>query len=224
MTKQRAFAIAAAISWFYLALSLTLTAFNVYPPTEVLPHAFGDNSDGIAGFFGRIFDWFSYFTILSNIVVAVVTTMLARSLHRTSTTWATLRMDSLVMISVTGLVYAIVLAPGANPQGLEILTNSLGHYIIPALTVVLWLLIGPRKQLRPITIFTALIIPIIWAVYTLIRGAFINGYPYGFLNVAEIGLGPAIINIIGVAVLGMVIGAIYWLIDKLLPQRSGMKK
>lgn len=224
MTKQRAFAIAAAISWFYLALSLTLKAFNVYPPLEVLPHAYGDNPDGIAGFFGRIFDWFSYFTILSNIVVAVVTTMLARSLHRTSTTWSTLRMDSLVMISVTGLVYAIVLAPAANPQGLELVTNSLGHYIIPALTVVLWLLIGPRKQLRPITIFTALIIPIIWAIYTLIRGAIINGYPYGFLNVAEIGLGTAIVNIMGVAVLGIIIGTIYWVLDKALPQRSGMRK
>lgn len=224
MTKQRAFAIAAAISWFYLALSLTLKAFNVYPPLEVLPHAYGDNSDGIAGFLGRIFDWFSYFTILSNIVVAVVTTMLARSLHRTSTTWSTLRMDSLVMISVTGLVYAIVLAPAANPQGLELVTNSLGHYIIPALTVVLWLLIGPRKQLRPITIFTALIIPIIWAIYTLIRGAIINGYPYGFLNVAELGLGTAIVNIMGVAVLGIIIGTIYWVLDKALPQRSGMRK
>ena len=224
MTKQRAFAIAAAISWVYLALSLTLKAFNVYPPLEVLPHAYGDNSDGIAGFLGRIFDWFSYFTNLSNIVVAVVTTMLARSLHRTSTTWSTLRMDSLVMISVTGLVYAIVLAPAANPQGLELVTNSLGHYIIPALTVVLWLLIGPRKQLRPITIFTALIIPIIWAIYTLIRGAIINGYPYGFLNVAEIGLGTAIVNIMGVAVLGIIIGTIYWVLDKALPQRSGMRK
>jgi hypothetical protein len=220
MTKARAFAIAAGISWFTMALSFALNLFDVYPATEVLLYSFGNNAEGAAGALGRVIDWFSYFTNFSNVLVAIVLTMLARNLYRTGLVWGTLRMDSLLMISVTGLIYAIVLAPNAEVQGLQIVTNALAHYIIPVLTVLMFLILGPRRQLSFATVFTALIIPILWAVYTLIRGAIINAYPYGFLNAAELGLGTAIVNIAGIAVLGIIIGLIYWALDRLLSRKA----
>lgn len=220
MTKARAFAIAAGISWFDMALSFILNLFDVYPSTDVQPYSYGLNAPGIEGALGRVFDWFSYFTNLSNVLVAIVLTMLARNLHRTGLLWGTLRMDSLLMISVTGLIFAIVLAPDSSPEGLYIVTNALSHYIIPVLTVLMFLILGPRRQISFATIFTALIIPIAWAVYILIRGSFIDAYPYGFLNAADLGLGTAIVNICGVAVLGIIIGIIFWALDRLLSRRA----
>lgn len=220
MTKARAFAIAAGISWFAVGLSFLLTVFNVYPSTDVEPYALGNNPDGFAGLIGRLIDFFSWFTYLANILVAVVLTMLARNLQRTGLLWGTLRMDSLVMISVTGLVYAIMLAPNAELEGLQYVTNALNHYIIPILTVIMFLLLGPRRQVSFATVFTALIIPIGWAFYALIRGSIINAYPYGFMNVAEVGLATALVNIAGVAVLGVILGLIFWMLDRLLSRRT----
>jgi len=219
MTKSRIFAITAAISWFAIGLGFVLNVFNVYPEAVVEPFAYGNNPDGIDGLIGRAIDFFSYFTYLSNIIVAIVLTMLARNVNRHGAVFATLRMDSLVMISVTGLIYYLLLAADANPQGLQIVSTSLLHYVIPILTVVVWLLIGPRGLFRLWTVFAALIIPILWAVYAMVRGAIIDAYPYGFLNAQELGLGTALTNIGGVAILGIVIGVIYWAIDRLLSSR-----
>lgn len=219
MTKSRIFAISAAISWFAIGLGFVLNVFNVYPEPVVEPFAYGNNPDGIDGLIGRTIDFFSYFTYLSNIIVAIVLTMLARNVNRHGAVFATLRMDSLVMISVTGLIYYLLLAADANPQGLQIVSNALLHYIIPILTVVVWLLIGPRGLFRLWSVFAALIIPILWAAYAMVRGAIIDAYPYGFLNAQELGLGTALTNIGGVAILGIVMGVIYWAIDRLLSSR-----
>jgi fluoride ion exporter CrcB/FEX len=40
------------------------------------------------------------------------------------------------------------------------------------------------------------------------------------LNAAELGLGTAIVNIAGIAVLGIIIGLIYWALDRLLSRKA----
>jgi len=220
MTTRRLFAIGAGITWFGLALGMALTILNVYPPVDIPPNSLGENSDGLAGLFGRVVDSLSYFTNLSNLLVAVVLTMLARNPERRGAVWSAVRMDSLVMISITGLIYAIVLALDAQVEGLDIIVNAMKHYIVPAMTVLLWLLLGPRRQLTFGSVFTALVIPIAWAGYTLIRGEFIAAYPYGFLNVVAYGLPAVVVNIAGVAALGIVLGLLFWGIDRLLGSRQ----
>jgi hypothetical protein len=222
VTRRQLFAVAAAITWFGVLLGFILNVFDVYPEAEVDPFTYGNNGDGLSGLIGRTIDFFSFFTYLSNIIVGIVMTMLARNPDRKGAVFATLRMDSLVMISITGLVYAIVLAPDADPQGWQIISNAITHYIVPILTLVVWLIAGPRGLFRFWTVLTALIIPLTWAAYAMIRGAFINAYPYNFLNVAELGLGTALVNLGGITVLGIVLGIIYWAIDRVLSRRSAL--
>lgn len=220
MTTRRIYAIGASITWFGLALGMALTIFNVYPPVDIQPNSLGVNGDGVPGLFGRVVDSLSYFTNLSNLIVAVVLTMLARNPDRGGRVWHAVRMDSLVMIAITGLIYAIVLAPDAQVEGLDIIVNAIKHYIVPVMTVFLWLLVGPRGQLTFASVFTALVMPITWAAYTLIRGEFIQAYPYGFLNVIAYGLPTVLTNIAGVAALGIVLGLLFWAVDRLLTLRQ----
>ena len=220
MSIRRAYAIAAGITWFGLGLGLILTAFNVYPPVNVPPGLFGVNPDGLAGLVGRVVDSMSAFTNLSNIIVAIVFTMLARNPDRGGRVWHAVRMDSLVMISITGLIYAIVLAPNAQVEGLDIIVNALKHYIVPVVTVALWFIVGPRRQVTFASVFTAIVIPITWAAYTLIRGHFIEKYPYDFVNVVNYGLPAVLTNIAGVAALGIVLGLVFWAIDRLISGRG----
>ena len=104
------------------------------------------------------------------------------------------------MITITGLVYAIVLAPDANPVGLGVYTNIGYHYISPWATVLGFLLFGPRPRFRVKTVFAMLAIPVVWLTYTLLRGLLLvtphrrlrpqlgepqNWYPYPFIDVND---------------------------------------
>ena len=220
MSIRRAYAIAAVITWFGLGFGLILSALNLYPPVDVPPGLFGVNPDGLAGLAGRVVDYMSAFTDLSNIIVAIVFTMLARNPDRGGRVWHAVRMDSLVMISITGLIYAFVLAPDAQVEGLEVIGNTLKHMIVPVMTVALWLIVGPHRQVTFASVFTAVVIPITWAAYTLIRGHLIERYPYDFVNVVAYGLPTVLTNIAGVAALGIVLGLVFWAIDRLLSGRG----
>lgn len=217
---QIAFGIIALLAWFGMALNFVLTVLGVYPSTNTNPTLLGFNEPGLAGLPGRVFDFFTYFTILSNIVVAIIFTMLWRNPERRSTVFRTFFLDALLMISITGLIYGIVLAGGAHPQGLEHVTNTIEHYIVPALVVIVFIIYGPRRMIRLGTVFSALILPICWAIFALIRGGVITAYPYGFLDVADLGLTQVLINIVGVAILGIIIGLIYLLIDRLRSRKA----
>lgn len=220
---KAAFGATALLAGFGMALNLTLTALGTYPSTQTVPTLLGFNEPGLAGMPGRVFDFLSYFTILSNVVVIVVMAMLWRDPGRAGGVFRVLRMDALVMITVTGLIYWVVLAGSAELQGLEHVTNLIEHTLVPIATVVVFLVFGPRGQFRLSTVFAALILPIAWAVVTLVRGAVISAYPYGFINVAQHGYASVLTSIAGVAVLGILIGLLYLGLDRLLVrmQRAG---
>jgi hypothetical protein len=214
------FLVNAVVAWIGLVLQLVLSAGGFYPSTETVPSQTGyANALGAAGAFGRIVDYASYFTIWSNIVVAVVLTLLALQPGRDSPTLRVLRLDSLIMITITGLVYAVVLAPTATNVGWQIPGNFFVHQATPALTIVVWLVVGPRGWIRWSTIAPAMILPLVWVAYTLVRGAVISGYPYPFIDVVRHGYGQVLINVVGVAVLGVLIAAILLGVDRLLSRR-----
>jgi hypothetical protein len=214
------FLVNATVAWIGLVLQLVLSAGGFYPSTDTVPSQTGyANALGAAGAFGRIVDYASYFTIWSNIVVAVVLTLLALQPGRDSPTLRVLRLDSLLMITITGLVYAVVLAPTATNVGWQIIGNFFVHQATPVLTIVVWLVVGPRGWIRWSTIAPAMILPLVWVAYTLVRGGVISGYPYPFIDVVRHGYGQVLINVVGVAVLGVVIAAILLGVDRLLSRR-----
>lgn len=219
-TGRRAFGAVALLVWFSLGLNLILTALGVYPSTTTQPSILGyANPDGLAGAFSRVIDFLSYFTILSNIVVAVVLTALWRGVAQTPV-WRALRMDSLIMITVTGLIFAIVLAPNVQLEGLQYVTNTIEHYLAPVLTVVTFLVWGPFGWFRLSTVLTALILPILWLGYTLLRGAVIDAYPYGFIDAATLGYATSLRNIAGVLVIGVVLALVFLGLDRLRSRRT----
>jgi ribonucleoside-diphosphate reductase alpha chain len=123
---------------------------------------------------------------------------------------------TILMISVTGIIYQALLASGAKNVGLELVTNFFLHQLTPIVVVVVWLLVGPRRQFKWLDIPLALILPIVWAVFALVRGTVINAYPYGFLDIDKHGLGTVIVTVIAIAIFGVIISAIYLGLDRLL--------
>ena len=215
--SRLAFGLNAILAWVGVLGSLTVDATGVVIVPQFGPSYFGGHADGLAGSIPRVIDNLSYFTIWSNILVAITTTMIYRNMNRSSQRLKVLRLSSLMMITVTMLVYILILAPDANPQSWNVYTNLLLHYITPPVTILVWLFFGPRKWISWKIIFNALLIPITYILYTFARGAVIGKYPYGFINVVELGYVGAIIGTGVVLVLGLIIFLIYFIIDKLIP-------
>ena len=76
---RTAFGATAILAAFGMVLNLALSALGTYPSTQTVPSLLGFNDSGSAGAPGRILDFLSYFTVLSNIIVAVVMAMLWRN-------------------------------------------------------------------------------------------------------------------------------------------------
>lgn len=192
--------------------------------------------------------WFtlSYFTVWSNIVTFIANWMLVANPQRDGHMWRWFRMTSLVMITVTGLVYAIVLAPIYHPVGLGVYTNLGFHYIVPWATFLGFLLFGPRPRFSRREVFTMLTIPVIWLIYTLLRGlltlqpppeapAVVLGepqhwYPYPFIDVNDPsplvpgvdlgGYAGVAVNIVMIVILGLAFGFMFLGLDRALSRKA----
>ncbi|MEV6110353.1 Pr6Pr family membrane protein [Streptomyces sp. NPDC051940] len=136
----------------------------------------------------------SYFTIESNILVLVAAATLVRRPDRDGRLWRVLRLDALLGIAITGLVYAVVLAPKVHLTGAALWATIGLHYVAPPATLAGWLLFGPRPRIDAATVRRAFVWPVLWIAYTLLHGAVSGWYPYPFLDVAERGYARALLN------------------------------
>ena len=159
----------------------------------------------------RIVNFFSFFTVLSNITVAVTTGLLAVRLDRRSTLLRTLRLDGLVAIAVTGVVFHLTLSDLQELTGWNAFADFVLHTLSPILAVLGWLIFGPRGALSRRIVVLAVIGPVIWIAYALVRGANVQDrfgddyYPYPFMDVQEHGYPVVLVNVSIVAVLFLAI-------------------
>ena len=219
-TARILFTINAIVALTGLIIGFTLTVLGTYPSLNTNPTMLGNPDQGVLS---RIFDYFTYFTIWSNILVAVISIMLAVRPDRDSFVFRVLRLDSVLMITVTGIVYNVVLAGSAKLQGLEVVSNLFDHVLTPLVTVLIWLFIGPRGWISWRIIGAVLILPIIWLAFALARGAIIDAYPYGFVDAAEFGYATVAINVLGIIVMAVILCLILWGIDSVIRRFTGRR-
>ena len=166
----------------------------------------------------RIVRLFSYFTVQSNILVLVTSWLLVLKPDRDGRVFRVARLDALLCIAVTGLVFHTVLAEdGAQLTPSGNLAGFLLHTLSPVGAVVVWLLVGPRPRFDGATVWWSVAYPLAWIAYTFVRGAFVAWYPYPFLDVAAIGPGRALLNTAAVAVLFLALAGLLGLVDRRLP-------
>ena len=165
----------------------------------------------------RLVRLFSYFTIQSNVLAAIAAGMLLWRPDRRGRVFAVVRLDALLCIAVTGIVYHAVLAglQELTPSGA--LANLMLHTVVPVGTVVAWLVVGPRPRLSPAVVGWSLVYPLGWIAYTFLRGAVVDWYPYPFLDVSEIGLQSALVRTGVVAVIFLVLAFAVLGLEKILP-------
>ncbi|WP_158602825.1 Pr6Pr family membrane protein [Jiangella rhizosphaerae] len=169
----------------------------------------------------RVANFFSYFTVQSNLLVIAGCLLLAADPWRDGRFFRVLRLTGLVGISVTGVVYATLLAPIVDLDGIAMATNVGFHYISPVMAVAGWLAFGPWPRFDARTVALSLVWPVAWLVYTLIRGEVVDWYPYPFIDVIELGYGRTLLNAAGVTVLLLGVGWLFTAGDRRLGVRAG---
>ena len=134
----------------------------------------------------------SYFTIQSNLLVAVTAAQLARDPFRDGRWWRAVRVAAVVGITVTGLVHFVLLRPLLDLEGLSLVADKLLHMVVPVVAVLGWLVAGPRPRAPWRDALPALAWPVAWLVWTLLVGAVTGWYPYPFLDVGAEGAGSVV--------------------------------
>lgn len=146
----------------------------------------------------RVVNQLFFFTILSNILVAVVFGLLAVRLDRPSLLFRVLWLAALVDIVVTGVVYYLVLDQ-VHETTLGLVASTILHAVVPIVAVVAAAVFGPRKMVSGQVAGLAMLVPLAWLVVTLVRGAIIDWYPYPFIDVNEYGYGRVLLNVLVMA-------------------------
>jgi len=198
----------AVLTWAALVLQFVLVIRGGVVLDEVDPPALGT----------RLIRFISYFTILTNLLVAITTTTLALGQTIAPRWWKVLRLNAIVGIAVTALVHWFFLRPLLDLSGADYLADKLLHVVAPLVALIGWAVFGPRGKVETSLLLPSLIYPIGWLVYTLVRGAIVDWYPYPFLDVGLHGYPRALLACTAVAVLLL---ALTWAAIKLDPRLPG---
>lgn len=170
-----------------------------------------------------IANFFSFFTVLSNVAAAVVllcAAILAIGKRRTiePPSLSVLLVTVTTFMIITGVVYNVLLRNVELPQGSAPVpwSNEVLHLIAP-LFLLLDLLLAPvRRRLPWRVLWAVLAFPIAWVTYTLVRGPMVVNpvtsqpywYPYPFLDPYGPGGWVAVAGyVIAIAITFVVVGA-----------------
>lgn len=177
-------------------------------------------------------NFFSFFTIDSNILSVVVllvgAVLLLQGRGEDPLWFAVARASVTAYMATTGIVYNTLLRGVEVSEGATLgWSNEILHVAGPLVVVVDWLFAPGRRRLEWKHIGLIVVFPIVWAVYTMIRGPFVQDptqavlnpdyvigwYPYPFLNPANSELGYVSVGfyvVLIAAVIGGVGATIIW--------------
>ena len=157
-----------------------------------------------------VVNFFSFFTIQSNIigVVAITIAALAGPRARSSVWLSQLRGAATLYMAITGMIFSLLLS-GADVQTPIPWVNSTLHYVFPLFIVIDWLV---DRSVRPLSFKQGLIFlsyPVAYGIYSLIRGPIVDWYPYPFLDPRTNGYTFVAVMMVVVAIVGL---ALAWLL------------
>lgn len=134
----------------------------------------------------RIFNYFSFFTIESNILAILWFNLASINKDKNNYLYKSeVRGAIAVYLAITSIVFFVLLGKQFSDVNF---INSYGlHLIIPILYIYDWLFDKNKQKIKTTVILYWLIFPALFTIYTLIRGSITHWYPYFFLSPIETG-------------------------------------
>lgn len=147
----------------------------------------------------KLINVISYFTILCNSLIAIslsFSTFFPKTKLGIFFSNLSVKTAIALYIFIVFVVYNTVLRGIWKPTGWQLFLDNMLHVLIPILYILYWLFFVTKGKLNWKNGFYWLLFPLIYLIYSLIRGSVVNWYPYPFLNASKLGYGQVSINII----------------------------
>ena len=141
--------------------------------------------------------FFSYFTILTNSVIALETLfcfITARSRWSKSLPHSSLETAMAVSIFFVAVCFFVLLRHVVHFTGLALVAEYVLHYLVPTLFLLYWGFFSSRHHLPLRHALWWVAYPFFYFLYLLAQGWRTGLYPYPFINAAEIGYHRTLIN------------------------------
>jgi hypothetical protein len=164
--------------------------------------------------------FFSYFTILTNTLVATVLTCAVAERESAARRWFLQPWVSsgiAVSIAVVGLAYSILLRHLWHPEGWQFVADELLHDVMPLLFLGYWWCCVPKGTLRLWHLPLWLTYPLVYFIYALLRGHLLGAYAYPFIDVAVLGYPQVLANAGGILVGFVLVGLLVIGLDRFRP-------
>ncbi|MFE3443408.1 Pr6Pr family membrane protein [Nocardia sp. NPDC059180] len=142
-------------------------------------------------------NYFSYFTIQSN-VLGVVVLLIGALVDPNDHRWQVVRGASTLYLLITGVVYAVLLAD-IDVMLTDRWINDVLHRLLPLVMMLDWVLVPVSLGLTGRLLGALLIYPAVYGAYSLIRGPIVDWYPYPFLDPREQGYVSLVIGLVVLA-------------------------
>jgi hypothetical protein len=129
-----------------------------------------------------VVNYFSFFTNLTNLLVALVLTLSLKTTPSNASTFAcrpTVQSATAVYIVIVGIVYSLALRNLWAPEGLQKIADVILHDAIPLLYLLYWLIFvrknnhnndKSKNSLRFRHVSAWLVYPALYLIYSLVRG------------------------------------------------------
>ena len=160
-----------------------------------------------------------FFTILSNLLVAIVFTGIALGSMRLR---HPLLLGGLAMtMALVGSVFELMLRRLLDPHGWRAFSTGLLHDAVPLLTAAAWFFLAEKGRLRARDPWLIALFPIAYLGYALIRGALGGTYPYPFINPDKIGWTGVAAYVVGLSAAFLIFAHLLVKLDGWLARRNG---
>jgi hypothetical protein len=157
---------------------------------------------------------FAFFTITTNLLVAVVFTGIAMNRAVFRSAWVVA--GTMLSILLVGVIYALLLHGLTELSGGSAVANVLVHMVTPVVVPLFWILFVVKGRLTWQNPLLWAIYPLAYLAYGLTRGTITGKYPYPFMDVLSLGWQKTAINSFWIAVAFMLCSfAIVWIDHRL---------
>ena len=157
-------------------------------------------------------NFFSYFTIQTNLLVVLwlsAAILQCKDVSQTGVLQPKIKGAVTLYITITFLVYAILLDRLWNPTGFPLLFTTISHYITPVAFILDWLLFEKRQTYQWRFLIHWMIYPLGYFAYTQLYGGITGIYLYPFVDLPALGWGNMMLWVVGLCLFFAVLGSGY---------------
>jgi hypothetical protein len=167
--------------------------------------------------FGSLGHFFSFYTILTNIVLVLIyLSEILPSAGLALFRHPVVRGMMAANIALVSLYVFFVLRFLTSLEDLFLLADRLLHYLCPVLYLLWWLVTQKHGRLRWGDLPVMLAPTLVYFVYAMARGAWVQEYPYPILNAIKLGYAQVALNAVYMTAALAVLTLIVIALDRLL--------